>query len=74
MEVVRQHPLKEQSHEAVVNLRYADVNLTTVRRERCFALSERFETSALVTSRIWREGSGVTTIKRLPTFVVRPLL
>ena len=37
--------LKEQYHESVSKLRYADVSLTTVCWERCFALSERFVTS-----------------------------
>ena len=31
-------------NESVVNLRYADVSLTTVRREWCFSHSERFVT------------------------------
>ena len=53
--------LKGRYHECVTNIRYAVVSLTTVHWERCFALSERFETSALVTSRMWREGRAVTT-------------
>ena len=52
---------KGQYHEYVTNIRYAVVSLTTVRRERCFSLSERFVMFPLVTSRIWRERWGVTT-------------
>ena len=59
--------LKGWYHESVSKLRYADVSLTTVRRERCFAISERNTTSPLVTSRISREGKDVTTYRNLPT-------
>ena len=57
--VIGQH-LKGGYHESVTNLTYAVVSLTTVRREGSFALSERFVTLPLVTSRISREGRGVT--------------
>ena len=53
--------LKERSHESVVNLKYADVSFTTVRREWCFPHSERFGTSWLVTSWMWRDLRMVTT-------------
>ena len=43
--------LKGQYHELVSNVRYTVVSLTTVHRERCFALSEGFETPPLVMSR-----------------------
>ena len=53
--------LKGGYHESVTNLMYAVISLTTVHPERCFALSERFATSPLVTSRISRECRAVTT-------------
>ena len=66
--------LKEQYHESVSKLTYADVSLTTGRQEWCFAISEHVATSPLVTSRNLREGRGVTTYLNLPTFVMRLLL
>ena len=51
----RKRFLNRRYNEHVTNVRYAGVCLTTVRREWCFAISECFETSPLVTSRISRE-------------------
>ena len=64
--------LKRGYHESVTNLMYAAVILTTVHREGSFALvSERFETSTLVMSRIWQEGRGVTTYQKVADVVVK---
>ena len=54
---------KGQYHESVSKLRYADVSLTTVHWERCFALSERICTSPLVTLQNSREYRAVTTFQ-----------
>ena len=48
LKVVQSDILKGWYHKLVSNVRYAVISLTTVRPEWCFALSERFETSALV--------------------------
>ena len=53
--------LKGGYHQCVSNVKYAVVSLTTLQREQCFAISERFVTSPLVTSQISREGKDVTT-------------
>ena len=34
--------LKGRYHESVTNLTYAVISLTTVRQERCYAISERY--------------------------------
>ena len=71
---VTEKHLKGRYHESITNVRYAVVSLTTVRQEWCFALSERICTSSLVTSRISREGRGVTTYRNLPRSFVTRLL
>ena len=51
--------LKQRYDERVTNIKYAAVSLTTVRRESCFALSERFRTSPMVTSQNWPMGEWI---------------
>ena len=59
----------EKFHK-VSNVKYAAVSFTMERRGWCFALSERFEMSALVTTLIWREGRRVTTYQKVANAVV----
>ena len=59
--------LKGGYHQCVSNVKYAVVSLTTLQREQCFAISECFVTSPLVTSRISREGKDVTIYRNVPT-------
>ena len=62
--------LKRWYHEHVTNVRYAAISLTTVRRVQSFAISERFVTFSLVTSRMWREGGRRYNLSNVADLVV----
>ena len=59
--------LKERYHEQVTNVRYAVVSLTMVRQGKMFCHFRTHRDLPLVTSRMWQEGSAVTTYQFLAT-------